>query len=215
MDARPPSTCAPTFPHGTRQVFSEALEVGFHNGIGVGTSPRGQIGPSPSRAERMRCFRPNKALLAARAAATGDSGSSQEPPAASTRAASAASGGDWFAMMTGLAPPSESKSGDVLSPDGDGWPPSDGWVTAVKQGTIFLGPVHEQLDAGERQQHIGLWVRHKAVQLMPISMPQAPPCAHRSGSPCLSNTLTQLCACPCTCYIRTRSGSSQDPRRDA
>ena len=42
-------------------------------------------------------------------------------------------------------------------------PPQYGWVTATKQGTIYLAPVHEQLEAGERQRHLTLWARRKAA----------------------------------------------------
>jgi len=42
-------------------------------------------------------------------------------------------------------------------------PPQYGWVTATKQGAIYLGPLHEQLEAGERQRHLTLWARRKAA----------------------------------------------------
>ena len=41
--------------------------------------------------------------------------------------------------------------------------PVEGWVTAIKHETRYLTAVHEQLDAGERQRHLTLWSRRKAI----------------------------------------------------
>jgi len=109
--------------------------------------------------QRLRCFRPDRAH---REAWVGHEGQ-DEHGADADRNGSTASAPSIFELMSGTVstptrkPPKQAPTHEVDEA------PRYGWVTAIKQGTTFLTPIHEQLDAGERQRHLTLWARRKSI----------------------------------------------------